>query len=93
MARWEVEKLAVTVGRHAENRGSGFDLGRTHRFMPVFEEDTLDIFFEMFEKVAKESEWPEEKWPLLVQSVMIGKVQRAVTSPDCNRLGLEQCSL
>ena len=56
LVRLEVEKLAFTSGRHAENRGSGFDLGRARRIMPVFEEDAVDILFEMFEKVAKESE-------------------------------------
>ena len=84
--------MAFNSGRHAENRGSGFDLGRARTFMPVFKEDAVDIFFEMFEKVAKESEWPEEKWPLLVQSVMTGKAQRAVAALDC-RLGLEYDSL
>ncbi|KAK0132480.1 hypothetical protein N1851_032658 [Merluccius polli] len=88
LVRLEVEKLAITSGRHGGNRGSDFDLGRARRFMPVFEEDAVDVFFEMFEKVAKESEWPEEKWPLLVQSVMTGKAQRAVAALDC-RLGLE----
>ena len=56
LVRLEVEKLAITSGRHGENRGSGFDLGRARRFMPDFEEDAVDVYFEMFEKVAKESE-------------------------------------
>ncbi len=41
--------------------------------MLSFDEKAVDIFFEMFEKVAIESEWPEEKWPLLVQNVLTGK--------------------
>lgn len=46
----------------------------------------------MFEKVAMECEWSEEKWPLLVQSVLTGKVQRAVAALD-NRVGLEYDTL
>lgn len=46
----------------------------------------------MIEKVAMESEWPEEKWPLLVQSVLTGKAQRAVAALD-SRVGLEYESL
>lgn len=46
----------------------------------------------MFEKVAKESGLPEEKWPLLVQSVLRGKAQRAVAALDC-RVGLEYDAL
>ena len=42
--RLEIEKLAFTSGRYAENQGSGFDLGRARRFMPVFEEDAVDFF-------------------------------------------------
>lgn len=41
----------------------------------------------MFEKVATESEWSMEKWPLLVQSVLTGKVQRAAVALD-SRVGL-----
>ncbi len=36
----------------------------------------------MFEKVTVESEWPEGKWPLLVQRVFTGKAQRAVAAFD-----------
>lgn len=39
-----------------------------------------------------ECEWSEEKWPLLVQSVLTGKVQRAVAALD-NRVGLEYDTL
>lgn len=36
--------------------------------MPSFDEDAVDVFFEMFEKVAIDSGWPEDKWALMVQS-------------------------
>lgn len=30
--------------------------------MPLFDDDAVDVFFEMFEKVAIDSGWPEDKW-------------------------------
>lgn len=87
-ARLEVEKAAV-MGRKAEQT---FDINRARSFMPLFDERAVDVFFEMIEKVAMESEWPEEKWPLLVQSVLTGKAQRAVAALD-SRVGLEYESL
>lgn len=86
LARLEVEKAAV-MGRKAEQT---FDINRACSFMPLFDERA--VFFEMIEKVAMESEWPEEKWPLLVQSVLTGKAQRAVAALD-SRVGLEYESL
>lgn len=86
LARLEVEKAAV-MGRKAEQT---FDINRARSFMPLFDERA--VFFEMIEKVAMESEWPEEKWPLLVQSVLTGKAQRAVAALD-SRVGLEYESL
>ena len=86
MAALEMDKL---IARKSEK---GFDMAKARGFMPPFEEDSVDVFFEMFEKVAKESEWPEAKWPLLVQSVLRGKAQRAMAALDC-RLGLDYDSL
>lgn len=36
--------------------------------MPSFDEDAVDVVFEMFEKVTIDSGWPEDKWALMVQS-------------------------
>lgn len=78
MARLELEKVAVANRKNEP----GFDLNRACAYMPVFEENAVDVFFEMFEKVALECAWPEEKCSLLVQSVLIGKAQRAVAALD-----------
>lgn len=48
MARVELEKVVV-ANRKSE---PGFDLNRACAFMPVFEENSVDVFFEMFEKVV-----------------------------------------
>ncbi len=48
---------------------------------------TYDELFFMVEKVAMEVDWPEEKWPLLVQSVFTWKAKRAMAALDS--VGLE----
>lgn len=88
LARLEVEK-AIVMGRKAEQT---FDINRARSFIPLCDERAVDVFFEMIEKVVMESEWPEEKWPLLVQSVLTGKAQRAVAALD-SLVGLEYESL
>ena len=50
-------------------------MGRARSFMPKFSEAEVDVFFEFFEKVAANLEWPENKWALLVHSVLEGKAQ------------------
>ena len=54
--------------------------------MPTFFEEDANTFFDAFEVVARECDWPEAKWPLLVQSVLKGKVAFAALDP---RMGLE----
>ena len=54
----------------------------------MLSEEDFDTFFEAFEVVARKFEWPEAKWPLLVQSVLKGKAQVAFAALD-PRLGLE----
>lgn len=50
--------------------------------MPSFEENTFNVFFEMFDKVAIDSGWPEDKRVLIVQTALTGKAQRAVAALD-----------
>ncbi|KAJ8380267.1 hypothetical protein SKAU_G00010450 [Synaphobranchus kaupii] len=60
--------------------------------MPKFSEEDINMFFDAFEVVARECDWPEAKWPLLVQSVLKGKAQVAFAALD-PRMGLEYESL
>lgn len=46
----------------------------------------MDKYFILFEKVARSLKWPEDLWPLLLQSVLKGKAQDAYASlsvTDC----------
>ncbi|KAJ8334061.1 hypothetical protein SKAU_G00397000 [Synaphobranchus kaupii] len=59
--------------------------------MPKFCEEDADTFFEAFEIVAREMEWPDAKWALLVQSSLAGKAQVAFAALDpCVGLDYEE---
>ena len=55
---------------------SVFDVTKYVKLIPPFQEDNVHKFFNHFEKLAVQLEWPEDKWSLLVQSVFIGKAQQ-----------------
>lgn len=61
-------------------RGSEFDIIKCIRFVPLFSEQDVDGYFPLFEHVANMLKWPKNIWPLLLQSVFIGKAQEAYTS-------------
>ena len=52
-------------------------MGRARSFMPKFNEAEVDVFFELFEKVATDLEWPLKKWSLLVHSVLDANVKHS----------------
>ncbi|KAL2082452.1 hypothetical protein ACEWY4_022270 [Coilia grayii] len=78
-ARLEIEREKIRSSEsHLQRKHEArFDVSRCLRLMPKFNHDDVDIFFEAFEKVASELEWPEDKWPILVQSAFVGKAQEA----------------
>ena len=42
-------------------------------FVPPFNENEVDKYFFLFEKVAKNLDWPLNKYTILLQSVLKGK--------------------
>ena len=44
-----------------------------------FQEQDVDKYFLHFEKVAENLKWLKENWPLLLQSVLIGKAREIYT--------------
>ena len=59
-----------------------FKLEAAERMVPQFNEEEVDVFFDAFERVAKELEWPRERWALLVQRALKGKAQHAFAALD-----------
>ena len=66
---------------------SFFDVTKHVRFVPPFTEKEVDKYFLLFEKVAKDLKWPEDKQTILLQSVLTGKARDVYTA-----LNLEQAS-
>uniref|UniRef100_UPI00358F845E uncharacterized protein isoform X1 n=1 Tax=Myxine glutinosa TaxID=7769 RepID=UPI00358F845E len=64
-----------------------WEVGRHVRLVPPFSEKEVTQFFPHFEKVARQLNWPEEAWTILVQSVLVGKAQEIYSA-----LPMDQCA-
>uniref|UniRef100_UPI00358F8B9D capping protein inhibiting regulator of actin dynamics-like n=1 Tax=Myxine glutinosa TaxID=7769 RepID=UPI00358F8B9D len=64
-----------------------WDVGRHVRLVLPFSEKEVAKFFPHFEKVARQLNWPEEAWTILVQSVLVGKAQEIYSA-----LPMDQCA-
>uniref|UniRef100_UPI00358E1415 uncharacterized protein isoform X3 n=1 Tax=Myxine glutinosa TaxID=7769 RepID=UPI00358E1415 len=64
-----------------------WDVGRHVRLVPPFSEKEVAKLFPHFEKVARQLNWPEEAWTILVQSVLVGKAQDIYSA-----LPMDQCA-
>ena len=61
-----------------------FDASKYVKFVPPFIEKDVDKYFLLFEKVAKDLNWPLDKYTILLQSARKGKASETYTalSPD-----------
>ena len=50
-----------------------FDASKYVKFVPPFIEKDVDKYFLLFEKVAKDLNWPLDKYTILLQSALKGK--------------------
>ena len=57
------------------SKSAGFNISKHIWFVPRFQEREIDKCFLHYEKVATSLEWPWDIWTLLLQSVLVGKVQ------------------
>ncbi|KAL2081327.1 hypothetical protein ACEWY4_023180 [Coilia grayii] len=57
-----------------------FDVSKCLKIMPRFCPESPDVFFEAFERIATEREWPVEEWVTLIRRELTGKGQEAYTS-------------
>ncbi|KAJ8043233.1 hypothetical protein HOLleu_10230 [Holothuria leucospilota] len=53
----------------------GFDVYKHVKFVPKFQEDNVEKFFNHFEKLGEQLKCPRDKWSILVQSNLTGKAQ------------------
>ena len=57
-----------------------FDASKYVKFVPPFIEKDLDKYFLLFEKVAKDLNWPLDKYTILLQSALKGKASETYTA-------------
>ncbi|XP_074648994.1 uncharacterized protein LOC141904313 [Tubulanus polymorphus] len=72
-----LKELEFNSNRH---RDTDFDVTKHIRLVPAFNEKEIDKYFLLFEKVAVSLNWQKQFWPLLLQSVLVGKAQNAYSS-------------
>ncbi|KAJ8049776.1 hypothetical protein HOLleu_02674 [Holothuria leucospilota] len=58
----------------------GFDVSKHVKFVPKFQEDNVEKFFNHFEKLGEQLKWPRDKWSILIQSNFTGKAQEVYTA-------------
>ncbi|KAJ8026737.1 hypothetical protein HOLleu_31657 [Holothuria leucospilota] len=58
----------------------GFDVSKHVKFVPKFQEDNVEKFFNHFEKLGEQLKWPRDKWSILIQSNFTGKAQEVYSA-------------
>ncbi|KAJ8036638.1 hypothetical protein HOLleu_20674 [Holothuria leucospilota] len=58
--------------------GGLFDVSKHVKFVPKFQEDNVEKFFNHFEKLGEQLKWPRDKWSILIQSNFTGKLKKCI---------------
>lgn len=74
MRKLEVRMKELELGSIV--RPAEFDVAKYIRLVPPFNEDDVDKYFVLFERVATTLKWPRNVWTLLLQCVLVGKAQQ-----------------
>lgn len=79
LAKLELERAKVRQQENQRQRTleARFDLNKCFALMPKFSADQVDVFFDTFERIARERQWPKEEWVTLVSREFTGKAQEA----------------
>lgn len=80
----EQEKLKASNNALQCKHESHFNISSCLKLIREFYPDDVGSFFEGFEKSAMELDWPEDKWTLLIQSVLEGKAQEVYAALDAS---------
>ncbi|KAJ8031164.1 hypothetical protein HOLleu_27809 [Holothuria leucospilota] len=57
-----------------------FNISKHVKFVPKFQEDNVEKFFNHFEKLGEQLKWPRDKWSILIQSNFTGKAQEVYSA-------------
>ena len=71
-----LERTKLEVAHTQQGAPNVFDVSKHIKLVPPFSEQDVDTYFRSFEKIADSLSWPKSYWPILLQSVLIGKAQR-----------------
>ena len=86
-ARVQMEKDKLEKqGSSGTSTHTGFDATKNIRLVPKFEEKEVDKYFLHFEKIAESLKWPKESWTLLLQSVLLGKLEKFTLPHQLNNV-------
>ena len=86
MREMDVRMRELDVAAERRDSSHSFDVAKNVRLVPTFKEDRVGEYFQHFEKLAINLNWPKEAWPTLVQSSLCGKAQEvyaALTVVQC----------
>lgn len=70
-----IEKAKLDFDNRRQDHREAFDVNKCFSLVPRFDPEKVELFFEMFEKIAKQRSWPEEEWATLIQGSLTGKAQ------------------
>ena len=76
----EKEKDRVMKLKLEQSKLEHFDASKYVKFVPPFIEKDVDKYFLLFEKVAKDLNWPLDKYTILLQSALKGKASETYTA-------------
>ena len=76
----EKEKDRVMKLKLEKSKMEHFDASKYVKFVPPFIEKDVDKYFLLFEKVAKDLNWPLDKYTILLQSALKGKASETYTA-------------
>ena len=76
----EKEKDRVMKVKLKQSKLEHFDASKYVKFVPPFIEKDVDKYFLLFEKVAKDLNWPLDKYTILLQSALKGKASETYTA-------------
>ena len=76
----EKEKDRVMKIKLEQSKLEHFDASKYVKFVPPFIEKDVDKYFLLFEKVAKDLNWPLDKYTILLQSALKGKASETYTA-------------